>query len=159
MKRSKRQGKKGKIYPTECWVPENVKASLKNALGDDAEVIQEKAAGDYSLHKKYTVFTNEADLTVKNSSSAIKANLAQHTLVLDNNITVDLKDFSTYAYGVSSSAEKFTLVSNNAAKMLKVSGKGSTLGTVAGYDMKNTALKIPPWDALEYQAFPLHQAA
>ena len=119
-----------------------VKASLKNALGDDAEVIQEKAAGDYSLHKKYTVFTNEADLTVKNSSSAIKANLAQHTLVLDNNITVDLKDFSDYAYGVSSSADKFTLVSNNAAKMLKVSGKGSTLSTVAGYDMKNTALKI-----------------
>ena len=119
-----------------------VKAMLKNALSDDAEVIQEKASGDYSLHKKYTVFTNKADLTVKNSSTAINANLTQHTLVLDNNITVDLKDFSNRAYGVSSSAEKFTLVSNNAAKMLKVSGKGSTLSTVAGYNMKNTVLKI-----------------
>ena len=119
-----------------------VTAMLKNALSDDAEVIQEKAFGDYSLHRKYTVFTNKADLTVKNSSTAINANLTQHTLVLDNNITVDLKDFGNYAYGVSSSAEKFTLVSNNAAKMLKVSGKGSTLSTVAGYSMKNTALKI-----------------
>ncbi len=119
-----------------------VTAMLKNALSDDAEVIQEKASGDYSLHKKYTVFTNKADLTVKNSSTAINANLTQHTLVLDNNITVDLKDFSNRAYGVSSSAEKFTLVSNNAAKMLKVSGKGSTLSTVAGYNMKNTVLKI-----------------
>ena len=119
-----------------------VKAMLKNALSDDAEVIQEKASGDYSLHRKYTVFTNKADLTVKNSSTAINANLTQHTLVLDNNITVDLKDFSNRAYGVSSSSEKFTLVSNNAAKMLKVSGKGSTLSTVAGYNMKNTALKI-----------------
>ncbi|MBO5923732.1 MAG: hypothetical protein J6Q81_04380 [Lentisphaeria bacterium] len=119
-----------------------VKAMLKNALSDDAEVIQEKASGDYSLHKKYTVFTNKADLTVKNSITAINAELTQHTLVLDNNITVDLKDFGDYAYGVSSSAEKFTLVSNNAAKKLKVSGKGSTLSKVAGYNMKNTALKI-----------------
>ena len=119
-----------------------VKAMLKNALSDDAEVIQEKASGDYSLHKKYTVFTNKADLTVKNSITAVNADLTQHTLVLDNNITVDLKDFSNCAYGVSSSADKFTLVSNNAAKMLKVSGKGSTLSTVAGYNMKSTALKI-----------------
>ena len=119
-----------------------VKAMLKKALSDDAEVIQEKAFGDYSLHRKYTVFTNKADLTVKNGITAINANLTQHTLVLDNNITVDLKDFSNRAYGVSSSAEKFTLVSNNAAKMLKVSGEGSTLSTVAGYNMGSTALKI-----------------
>lgn len=119
-----------------------VKAMLKKALSDDAEVIQEKAFGDYSLHRKYTVFTNKADLTVKNGITAINANLTQHTLVLDNNITVDLKDFSNRAYGVSSTAEKFTLVSNNAAKKLNVSGEGSTLSTVAGYNMGSTALKI-----------------
>ena len=44
-------------------------------------------------------------------------------------------------YVVNAEAADY-IVSNNAAKMLKVSGKGSTLSTVAGYNMKNTALKI-----------------
>ena len=119
-----------------------VTAMFKKALGDNAEIFETKSTAPAKTNKEYTAFTNKADIKVTDETIALDASKSKR-LVLDNNITVDLKDFSNRAYGVfSSSAEKFTLVSNNAAKMLKVSGKGSTLSTVAGYNMKNTALKI-----------------
>ena len=41
MKRSQRQGRKGKIYPFECTVPKNSKRDKKAFLSDQCKEIEE----------------------------------------------------------------------------------------------------------------------
>ena len=70
-KRSKKQGRKGKIYPTECWVPENSKeirrTSKMNNAKKERKTVLFKKTGDtkQTVHAKMglTKDRNGKDLT------------------------------------------------------------------------------------------------
>ena len=105
------------------------------------DIFDEKINTHQMLSGNDTLFTANADITIKSGTVAMDSGNNKTTLVLDNNITMALDGSYDDIYGVRS-LKQINLISNNAAKSFKISSKNSNCGKVAAYGMAEADLKI-----------------